>query len=182
MYASDLQAFIGMTIEKKSLLVVLKREDDKQAQILSVIPQIVPKLFEEITLSQISKLSFRKGDLLKRDFIIRGITTLPSGKIVVADSGNNSLIIFNTDCLLDKSIRIPLSNTGYGPFDVTYVKDDLVAVSTLRAIHIVNITSEMIEEIIATNDECRGIAYTDGTLIYWLKSNGMQKTSDFKQD
>lgn len=79
----------------------------------------------------------------------------------MADSNNKKLFIVKNDGVLDKSIFC--QRAGAGPFDVTFIKDNKVAVTTGTSIQIVNIKSETVVENIVIGGECQGIAYNDGT-------------------
>ncbi|CAC5403662.1 unnamed protein product [Mytilus coruscus] len=140
---STIESFGTVTLETKPPLVVLKRGKDKQAQIMSVVPRVVPKSFDEMTLSQISQFTLKVKNRQK-PYEIRGITVLPDGKIILADSGRLKLFIVNNNGMLDKSISCQL--TGTGPFDVTYIKDNEVAISTSSGIQIINIHSGTVLE------------------------------------
>ncbi|CAG2217401.1 TRIM2_3 [Mytilus edulis] len=165
---STIESFGKVTSETKPPVVVLKRRKDKQAQIMSVVPHVVPKSFDELTLSEISQFTVQ---VKKRPNDIRGITVLPNGKIILADSGKSKLFIVDNNGRLDKFISC---HTGTGPFDVTYIKDHEVAISTASGIQVININSGTVLESIKTDGDCRGIAHNKGTLICCVKSKGIQ--------
>jgi DNA-binding beta-propeller fold protein YncE len=89
---------------------------------------------------------------------------------------NRRLIVFNDDGTVDKEIPCSL---GY-PFDVTYLDDRTVALSTYTCIEIINIDTNKTERSINTSQRCSGITYHHGVLLWCEYSSGIQmmKLSD----
>ncbi|XP_063414095.1 uncharacterized protein LOC134696307 [Mytilus trossulus] len=170
---STIDSFGTVTSEIEPPSVMLKSRKVKQAQIMSVVPHVVQKSFDELTLSQISQFSVQvKKRKRQQSNEIRGITVLPNGRIILADNGTSKLYIVNDNGKLYKLISCPTAGTG--PFDVTYIKDHEVAISHSRGIQIININSGTVLESIKTDGECRGIAHNNGTIICCVKSKGIQ--------
>ncbi|CAG2251627.1 TRIM2_3 [Mytilus edulis] len=168
---SIIESFGTVTSETEPPLVVLKSGKDKQAQIMSVVPRVDLISVDEIKLSQISHFTVKEKKR-RQPYEIRGITVLPDGRIILADSGRSRLFILNDNGRLDNYISC--QSAGIGPFDVTCIKDNEVAISTSRGIHIIHIDSRTILKGIQTSGECRGIAHNNGTLICCVQSKGIQ--------
>jgi hypothetical protein len=74
---------------------------------------------------------------------------------------NRRLVIRNDDGTLDK--EIPCS--GSIPFDVTYLDDRTVAVTTNNGIEMIKIDTKITERCINTSQRCCGITYHNGVLL-----------------
>ncbi|XP_063417726.1 uncharacterized protein LOC134700302 [Mytilus trossulus] len=168
---STIESFGKVTSETESPIVVLKKRKNKQAQIVSAVPHIVPKSFDELTLSQISKFTVQVKKRQQPNEL-RGITVLPDGKIILADSGRSKLFIVDNNGRLDKFISCRTAGTG--PFNVTVIKDHEVAISTSSGIQIIDINLGTVLESIKTDGDCGGVAHNNGTLICCVKSKGIQ--------
>jgi DNA-binding beta-propeller fold protein YncE len=96
--------------------------------------------------------------------------------ILVENNINSRLVILNDDGTLDKVIYCSLNF----PFDVTYLDDRTVAVSTSNGIFIINIDTKTTERRINTSQCCYGIAYHNGVLLWCEEQRGIQmmKLSD----
>ncbi|CAC5403663.1 unnamed protein product [Mytilus coruscus] len=170
---SIINSFGKVTTSTELPLLALKRWKDTQAQIMLPVPQIVQKPFDEITLSKISKFTIQERGRSIYVSELKGMSVLPNGKIILADSGNWRLLLANySDGMMEKEISI--SSAEKEAFDVTFIKDNLVALSTSYGILIINIRSGTIVKKIQTNGKCQGIAYNNGTLICCIKSIGIQ--------
>ncbi|CAC5403664.1 unnamed protein product [Mytilus coruscus] len=101
-------------------------------------------------------------------FVLQGISVLPDGKIILADSYYKRFLVVNNNDIIDMSISFPIA--GNGPYGVTHIEKKLVAVSTSSGVQTVNIQMGTIVEKIATTGECREIAYNNGALICWVRS------------
>jgi hypothetical protein len=84
--------------------------------------------------------------------------------ILVVDSGNIGLVILNDDGTLDKVI--PCSQSYL--IDVTYLDDRIVAVSADNGIEIINIDTKKPERRIKTSQQCYGITYHHGVLLWCI--------------
>ncbi|VDI51662.1 Hypothetical predicted protein [Mytilus galloprovincialis] len=166
---STIESFGTVTSKTEPPLVVLKSGKKKQAQIMSVVPRVDLISVDEIKLSKISQFTMKEKKR-RQSYQIRGITVLPDGKIILADK--LKLFIVNNNGRMDKSIYCQTARTG--PFDVTYIKDNEVAISTSSGIQIINIQTMSILEIINTDGECAGIAHNNGKKICCVKSKGIQ--------
>lgn len=89
------------------------------------------------------------SSLLKKNVGIWGITALPNGKFILAGTSDRGIHIVNNDGIFEKTISRETDEEG--PFNVTYIKDNEVAISTASGINIVNIQSNSIVENINTN-------------------------------
>lgn len=167
---TTIKAFGKVTTQSGLPVVELKREKDKQAQIMSNDPHHAQLSFDEITLTQISRITFKKENSKKNDF--EGITVLPNGQILLADSFNKRLYFVSKEGKLGK--KIPCSTDIGGPFRVTFIKEDVVAISTFSGIQIINTHSETVLENIKTAGKCTGIVYSNDTLICLVMSKGIQ--------
>jgi outer membrane protein assembly factor BamB len=96
--------------------------------------------------------------------------------ILVENNYNRRLPILNDDGTLDKVITCSLGCS----FDVTYLDDRTVAVSTGNCIEIINIDTKKTERRINTSQCCCGITYHNGVLLWCEEQRGIQmmKLSD----
>ncbi|CAC5403666.1 TRIM2_3 [Mytilus coruscus] len=172
---SNIKYFGNVTLETSQSLVVLKRTKTKQAQNTLNDQYIVQKPIYNITLFLLSKITIPVSMVrswLLRSFDLQGISVLRDEKLILADSYYKRLLIVNNDGMVDMSISCP--TVGNGPFGVTYIENNLVAISTSQGIQTVNTQTGSVVGNIATNGECRGIAFNNGTVICWVKSIGIQ--------
>ncbi|CAG2251385.1 unnamed protein product [Mytilus edulis] len=91
------------TVETKigETSIVLKRRENKQAQIMSIIPNIDK-----------TKISYARQ---KKKLLAQGITVLPDGKMILADSYYNRLFVINKNGKMEKSISC--ATIGNGPLE-----------------------------------------------------------------
>jgi DNA-binding beta-propeller fold protein YncE len=146
----------------------------KQAQIMSVIQPPSVKSINDIKLTLHNTFNGLKG---KNITCIKGCNVCPNGKMILVENNLNSrLVILNDDGTLDKVITCSMSF----PFDVTYLDDRTVAVSTSTGIDIINIDTKTTERRINTSNRCYGIAYHNGVLLWCQEQRGIQmmKLSD----
>jgi hypothetical protein len=103
--------------------------------------------------------------------IIRGCVICPNGKMLFTDRSSMKLVILNNDGTLDKKITC---SPNY-PYDVTFIDDSTVAVSTAGGVRIINIDTKCTERVIKTTGGYYGIAYHKGTLLWCSESRGLIK-------
>ncbi|CAC5403668.1 unnamed protein product [Mytilus coruscus] len=170
-----IETFGTVGTEIGQTLIVLKRGKNKQAQNMSNVLNINKKPLDKLNISRIGQIIL-SGSMVRSwlftSFEFQGISLLPNGKIILADSYYKRLLIVNNDGMIDKPIQCPTDGTG--PFGVTYIKNNLVAISTSLGIQTVSTQTRTVVQNIATNGECRGIAYNNGALICWVRSIGIQ--------
>ncbi|CAC5397665.1 TRIM2_3 [Mytilus coruscus] len=172
---STVESFGKVTTETEPPLVRLKKEKNKQAQNLSKFLPIVYKSVNQMTLILMSKITIPMSMVrswLISSFVLQGISVLPNGKLILADSYYKRLLIVNNAGIVEMTILCP--TVGNGPFGVTYIENNIVAISTSNGVLTVNIQTGTIVTNIATNGECRGIEYNNGALICWVRSIGIQ--------
>ena len=146
----------------------IKREKDKQAQIMTITPPV-----RNVSIHDINLLLLRTKERLCNQ--ITGCTITPNGKFIFADWGIKGLHILNEDWTSDNlDIKIPAIRDSY---DVTCIGDTRLAISTGRfqQISILNIASKKIEKIINTSDWCYGITQNEGSLLFCEKSRGISR-------
>ena len=171
---STMTSFGSVSMETSPPSVVIKTMKAKQAQIMSAIQPSSVKSINDIKLTLHNTFDIPKGNYT---ITIAGCIVCPSGKMILADYYTNSrLVILNDDGTLDK--EIPCS-VGY-PFDVTYLDDRTVGVSTSNGIEIINIDTKKTERRIYTGKSCHGITYHNGVLLWCEQQRGIQmmKLSD----
>ena len=165
---STMSSFGSVSIETSSPSVVIKTMKAKQAQIMSVIQPSSVKSINDIKLTLHHTFDIPKGKDVR---CITGCIVSPNGKMIFVDCYyNNTLVILNDDGTLDKVITCSLSH----PFDVTYLDDRTVAVSTWNGIEIINIDAKKTERRIYTSQKCSGITYHNGVLLWFEQQRGIQ--------
>jgi DNA-binding beta-propeller fold protein YncE len=171
---STKSSFGSVSIETSPPSVVIKTMKSKQAQIMSVIQPSSVKSINDIKLTLHNTFDILKG---KNAINITGCIVSPNGKMILVDCYyNRRLVILNDDGTLDKVIPCSLCY----PFDVTYLDDRTVAVSTSNGIEIINIDPKKTERCINTSQRCCGITYHNGVLLWCEVQRGIQmmKLSD----
>ena len=119
----------------------IKREKDKQAQIMNITPPV-----RNVSIYDINLVLLRKKERLSRE--ITGCTITPNGKFIFADYDEKGLHILNEDWASDNlDVELPAIPNAY---DVTCIDDTRLVISTgmEQQISIINITSKKTEKII----------------------------------
>ena len=171
---STMTSFGSVSIETSPPSVVIKTMKSKPAQIMSVIQPPSVKSINDIKFTLHNTFNSLKR---KNITCITGCIVCPNGKMILVENNFNSrLVILNDDGTLDRVITCSI---GY-PFDVTYLDDRTVAVSTYNAIEIINIDTKTIVRRIKTSEQCYGITYHNGVLLWCEVERGihMMKLSD----
>jgi hypothetical protein len=171
---STMTSLGSVSIETRPPSVVIKTMKSKQAQIMSVIQPPSVKSINDIKLTLHNTFDIPQKMIR---IYIAGCIACPNGKMIFADYSNNRrLVILNVDGTLDKVIPCSL---GY-PFDVTYLDDRTVAVSTTNGIEIINFNNKKTERRINTDQWSFGITYHNGVLLWCEEKRGIQmmKLSD----
>ena len=171
---STMTSFGSVSIETSPPSVVIKTMKSKQAQIMFVIQPPSVKSINDIKFTLHNTFNIPKG---KNTTSITGCIVCTNGKIIFADvEYNRRLVILNGDGTLDKEIPCSMGH----PFDVTYLDDRTVAVSTDNGIEIINIDTKKTERRINTSQCCYGITYHNGVLLWCEEQRGIQmmKLSD----
>jgi DNA-binding beta-propeller fold protein YncE len=141
----------------------------KQAQIMSVIQPPSVKSINDIKLTLHTTFDISK---VKGNNAITGCIVSPNGKMIFVNYyPNPRLVILNEDGTLDEEITCSLGNS----FDVTYLDDTTVAVSTYSGIEIININSTKTKRHIKTSKPCHGITHHNGVLLWCELKRGIQK-------
>ena len=169
---STMTSFGSVSIETSPPSVTIKTIKSKQAQIMSVIQAPSVKSINDIKLTLHNTFNIPKGKNTTTGCIV-----CPNGKMILADCySNKRLVILNDDGTLDKEIPCSM---GY-PFDVTYLDDRTVAVSTDKGIEIININTKKTGRNINISQWCCGITYHNGVLLWCEERSGIQmmKLSD----
>jgi hypothetical protein len=165
---STMTSFGSVSIKTSPPSVVIQTMKSKQAQIMSVIQPSSVKSINDIKLTLHHTFDIPKGKDVR---CITGCIVSPNGKMIFVDCYyNNTLVILNDDGTLDKVITCSLSH----PFDVTYLDDRTVAVSTWNGIEIINIDAKKTERRIYTSQKCSGITYHNGVLLWFEQQRGIQ--------
>jgi hypothetical protein len=164
---STITTFGSVAIETGSQTAVLKTENSKQAQIISVVEPPSLHSINDIKLTLYSNIKIPK-EISHRS---RGCVICPNGKMLFTDNNNQNLVILNNDGTLDKEITC----SPYNSRDVTLIDDSTVAVSTSGDIRIINIDTKRTVRVIKTTGSCYGIAYHKGTLLLCEKSKRLIK-------
>jgi DNA-binding beta-propeller fold protein YncE/predicted DNA-binding protein (UPF0278 family) len=172
---STMTSFGSISIETSSPSVVIKTMKSKQAQIMSVIQPPSVTSINDIKLTLHNTFDIPK---VKGNNAITGCIVSPNGKMILVDCYYYSRILrdFNDDGTLDKEIPCSLGC----PFDVTYLDNRTVAVSTPNGIEIINIDTKKTERCINSSQRCSGITYHHGVLLWCEHQRGIQmmKLSD----
>ncbi len=172
---STMTSFGSVSIETSPPSVVIRGMKAKQAQIMSVIQQPSVKSINDIKLTLHNTFDIPKG---KSYICIAGCIVCPSGKMILVDFiySNRRLVFLNDNGTLYKVIPCSMSY----PFDVTYLDDRTVAVSTSTGIEIINIDTKKTKTRINTSQCCYGITYHNGVLLWCEYQRGihMMKLSD----
>jgi hypothetical protein len=164
---STITTFGSVAIETGSQTAVLKTENSKQAQIISVVEHPSLHSINDIKLTLYSNIKMPK-EISHRS---RGCVICPNGKMLFTHNKNQNLVILNNDGTLDKEITC----SPYNSRDVTLIDDSTVAVSTSGDIRIINIDTKRTVRVIKTTGSCYGIAYHKGTLLLCEKSKRLIK-------
>ena len=162
-----IQTFGSVSIETSPPSVVIKTIKAEQAQIMSVIQHPSAKSINDIKLTLHTTFNIPKGIF---NTCITGCIVCPHGKMIVVDHGNKRLVTLNEDGTLDKEISC---SPGY-PFNIIYLDDTTVAVSTNIGIEIINIDSAKTKRFIKTSQPCRGITHHNGVLLWCEYQRGIQ--------
>ena len=171
---STMTSFGFVSIETSPPSVVIKTMKAKQAQIMSVIQLPFVKSINDIKLTLHHTFDIPKGKDVR---CITGCIVSSNGKMILVDCYfNRGLVILTDDGTLDKVIPCSLG----APFDVTYLDDRTVAVSTDKGIEMINIDTKKTERRINTSQRCYGITYHNGVLLWFEQQRGIQmmKLSD----
>jgi DNA-binding beta-propeller fold protein YncE len=165
---STMTSFGSVSIETSPPTVAIKTMKAKQAQIISIIQPPSVKSINDIKLTLHHTFDIPKG---KDVICITGCIVSSNGKMILVDFYyNRRLVILIDDGTLDKEVPCSM---GY-PFDVTYLDDRTVAVSTDKGIEMINIDTRKTERRINTSQRCSGITYHNGVLLWCEKHRGIQ--------
>ncbi|XP_063425533.1 uncharacterized protein LOC134709294 [Mytilus trossulus] len=113
---------------------------------------------------------------------VRGCSLLPGGRMIFSCFTQSKLSVFNSVGQLDFEIK----NID-DPFDLVYIGNDCVAVSSGKSlpINVINIKKNKREKTIKVSTfsdgvkDNDGVAYLDGNLIYCGREEGLRKISCF---
>jgi hypothetical protein len=165
---STMTSFGSVSIETSPPTVAIKTMKAKQAQIISIIQPPSVKSINDIKLTLHHTFDIPKG---KDVICITGCIVSSNGKMILVDLYyNRRLVILIDDGTLDKEVPCSM---GY-PFDVTYLDDRTVAVSTDKGIEMINIDTRKTERRINTSQRCYGITYHNGVLLWCEEHRGIQ--------
>jgi hypothetical protein len=165
---NNIEIFGSVCRETNPPVINIKKEKDKQAQIMTITPPV-----RNVSIHEIQLVLLRKKERLCNN--ITGCTITPNGKFIFADYGTKGLHILNEDWTYD-NLDTKLPAIKYA-FDVTCIDDTRLAISTgiHQQISILNIASKKIEKIINTSDWCYGITQYEGLLMFCEKSRGISR-------
>ncbi|XP_071166119.1 E3 ubiquitin/ISG15 ligase TRIM25-like [Mytilus edulis] len=158
------QTFGSVSTERRLPLVELKKETDKQAQILRTPVVAIPRHIQDIKLTLHQTMTIPKE--------ITGCSINPSGKFIFVNCYEHQLIILTKEGNSDSIIN---TSTQY-PIDVTCIDDLTVAASfhAEKVIQIINITSKKVVKTINTLDLCSGITNQNNKISCCENSNGVR--------
>ncbi|XP_071169534.1 uncharacterized protein [Mytilus edulis] len=155
---SSISSFCTISTELSNPSILLKKEKEKQAQIMTVQPSAQTSI-HDTKIQMIQTFTLPKGS---NTTFINGCTINQSGKMVFADYNvNQRLIILNADGSVDGEIQLQV------PFDVTSIDNRSVAVIQHEQIQVIDLSSNRIEKTIKLNNlVTSGISYGQHTLFY----------------
>jgi hypothetical protein len=165
---NNIEIFGSVCRETNPPAINIKREKDKQAQIMNITPPV-----RNVSIQDINLVLLRKKERLSNN--IRGCTITPNGKFIFADYDKKGLHILNEDLTSDNlDVELPTISNAY---DVTCIDDTRLAISNgmFQQINIIHIASKKIETIINTSSWCYGITYNEGSLLFCEKSKGISR-------
>ncbi|VDI54917.1 Hypothetical predicted protein [Mytilus galloprovincialis] len=155
---SSISSFCTISTELSNPNILLMKEKEKQAQIMTVQPPAQTSI-HDTKIQLIQTFTLPKG---RNPTYIIGCTINQSGKMVFADySDNQRLIILNADGSVDGEIQLPDS------FDVTSIDNRSVAIIQREKIQVIDLSSNRIKKTIKLNNRVKsGISYGQHTLFY----------------
>ena len=165
---NNIEIFGSVCRETNPPAINIKREKDKQAQIMNITPPV-----RNVSIQDINLVLLRKKERLSSK--ITGCTITPNGKFIFADYGKKGLHILNEDWTSD-NLDTKLTDIR-DAYDVTCIDDTRLVISTGRhkQISIINITSKKTETIIKTSNWCYGITQNEGSLFFCAVSKGISR-------
>jgi hypothetical protein len=165
---NNIEIFGSICRETTPPAINMKREKDKQAQMMNITPPV-----SNVSIHDINLVLLRKKERLSSN--ITGCTITPNGKFIFADYFKKGLHILNEDWTSDNlDVELPALSSAY---DVTCIDDKRLGISTGsdKQISIINIASKKTEKIINTSNMCYGITYNEGSLLFCEKSKGISR-------
>ena len=165
---NNIEIFGSVCRETTPPAINMKREKDKQAQMMNITPPV-----SNVSIHDINLVLLRKKERLSSN--ITGCTITPNGKFIFADYFKKGLHILNEDWTSDNlDVELPALSSAY---DVTCIDDKRLGISTGsdKQISIINIASKKTEKIINTSNMCYGITYNEGSLLFCEKSKGISR-------
>ncbi|XP_071179263.1 uncharacterized protein [Mytilus edulis] len=138
----------------------------KRIQSQIVLPKVAGIEQIKLRLQQKIKLKNSKG------FDISSCEILDHGKLLFLDWKHERLLACNID---GSESRVVADFTGNGPFDITCITDDKIAVSarTSKMIILTEFPTGKIIKKINVNGECFGIDHKDGKMLVRLVNSGI---------
>lgn len=105
------------------------------------------------------------------DLWIKSCATLPNGKLLFVDQGNNRVVLHHMTGAFDRDIRLQ-----YTPFDIAVIKPEMYAVTfgKYRALQIFDMNEHTLCHDIKFNKSCWGVSYSDGKLYVVLFQKGIE--------
>ncbi|VDH97438.1 Hypothetical predicted protein [Mytilus galloprovincialis] len=164
---SKIIAFGSVSIKSSQSSIVFTVDQEKQAQMFTVNPTR-SRPVDDITASFVGEFKVPAGNTKQ---FVTGSSVFPDGRMIFAECFNdNRLVIVCNDRRL--VTEIPFSPRS--PFDVTCIDNNTVAVTTYRdnTIMVVDTQNKQISKTIMS-DECRGITFNQGHIIYCSKGKGI---------
>jgi hypothetical protein len=165
---NNIEIFGSVCRETNPPTINIKREKDKQAQIITITPPV-----RNVSINDINLVLLRTKKRLSSK--ITGCTITPNGKLIFADYDKKGLRILSEDWTSDYlDVELPVISYAY---DLTCIDDTRLVISTgmYKQISIINITSKKTEKIINTSDPCFGITYNEGSLLFCDESKGISR-------
>ncbi|CAC5357684.1 unnamed protein product [Mytilus coruscus] len=162
---ANVQNFGEISVSSDPCDLSIQKRKDKQAQITVALPT---RNMDTMTLT-LQKLI--NTDLSN----VRGCSILPEGRMLFSSYSENKVIVLKSDGSKDFEIN----NIG-GTFDVVFIGDDSIAVTSSgfsNEINIVDIKNNKLRKTITVNSDNDGVAYKDGNLFYCAREKGLQMIS-----
>jgi len=107
----------------------------------------------------------------KVDMWIKSCATLPNGKLIFVDQGNNRLVVHHHTGSFDREV-----NLEYTPFDIAVIKPEMYAITfgKYRTLHIFDMNEHTLCHDMKFEKSCWGVAYADGKLYVVVFQKGIE--------
>ncbi|XP_071147789.1 uncharacterized protein [Mytilus edulis] len=154
----DVNVWGEMSVKTFDSSVCTEVTTEKQAQI--ILPS---KRREYVT--DIYSITLKKNTSFKvqsEKIRLTGCELLPGGEILLVNQTDKTILMYNKSRSRIKEFKLK-----WEPFDITYIDNDMIAISFINQKKVVtfNTENEQLETIYESLEEICGIAYKDGKLF-----------------